>query len=75
MSIYKDLLFLDGFRVPAEYVEDVDTAKLASTPKLPTTPRPERRATAAAPRWRRMLRGVAAAAGVATPGASLGRCG
>ena len=31
MSIYKGLLFLDGFRVPAEYVEDVD----ASVPRTP----------------------------------------
>ena len=73
MSIYKDLLFLDGFRVPAEYVEDVDAARRVSAPEPAAAPRSERRATA--PRWRRMLRGVAAAAGVATPGASWGRCG
>ena len=75
MSIYKGLLFLDGFRVPAEYVEDVD----ASVPRAPvakaaSATRGGQRASVA-PRWRRMLRGLAGAAGVAAPGGELGRCG
>ena len=76
MSIYKGLLFLDGFRVPAEYVEDVD----ASVPRTPvaeaaSATRSGQHASVAAPRWRRMLRGLAGAAGVAAPGGELGRCG
>ena len=76
MSIYKGLLFLDGFRVPAEYVEDVD----ASVPRTPvaeaaSATRSGQRASVAAPRWRRMLRGLASAAGIAAPGGELGRCG
>ena len=77
MSIYKDLLFLDGFRVPAEYVEDVATApRKPPSAQIPAAPSPEPRATvgAATPRWRRALRGVAAAAEVAAPG-SPGHCG
>ena len=75
MSIYKGLLFLDGFRVPAEYVEDVD-ASVPRTPvaKAASATRSGQRPSVA-PRWRRMLRGLAGAAGVAAPGGALGRCG
>ena len=75
MSIYKGLLFLDGFRVPAEYVEDVDASvPRTSVAKVASATRSGQRASFA-PRWRRMLRGLAGAAGVAAPGGELGRCG
>ena len=74
MSIYKGLLFLDGFRVPAEYVEDVASTPRAPVAKAASTTRSGQHASVA-PRWRRMLRGLAGAAGVAAPGGELGRCG
>ena len=75
MSIYKGLLFLDGFRVPAEYVEDVASVPPAPVAKRPGVALSGQRTSVAAPRWRRMLRGLASAAGVAAAGGELGRCG
>lgn len=70
MSIYKGLLFLDGFRIPAEYVEDAANARPAAT--QPAMPRTERPAATAAPGWRRAVRNVATFAGVVPPAS---RCG
>lgn len=70
MSIYKGLLFLDGFRIPAEYVDDAKPAVHAVGPSR----KAPRKRTVAGP-LRRTLHAWAAAAGVVAPTGPVGRCG
>ncbi|GAB2628711.1 hypothetical protein [Novilysobacter erysipheiresistens] len=73
MNIYKGLLFLDGFRVAPEDADDRPTA--AAPAPTPATRRSMPTRAAAAPRWRRTLRGVAAFAGVLPADPHPGGCG
>lgn len=74
MNIYKGLLFLDGFRIPAEYAEDVaDTVPDSRRPPDPPAKRP---AAATESRVRRSLRRIATVGGLVGPRAGqFGRCG
>ena len=72
MNIYKGLLFLEGFRVLPEHVDDV-TVAAASTAKRPLH-RPQRRVPAVRSGWRRAAYAVAAFAGV-VPVDPRGGCG
>jgi hypothetical protein len=69
MNIYKGLLFLEGFRVLPEHVDDV------ADPAAPVAERPESRAPVARSGWRRAAYAVAAFAGVVPAVNPQGRCG
>lgn len=74
MNIYKGLLFLDGFRVAPEHADDIATPA-APTPAPAARPSTPRRAPAAVPHGRRVLRAIAAFAGVLPVDHHPGGCG
>lgn len=72
MNIYKGLLFLDGFRVLPEHVEDVAIPAASAAER--SSRRAESRAPAARSGWRRAAYAIAAFAGVVPVNPHRGCC-